>query len=90
MVEDVKVNCHNWGGPGGFFAANKAAKLGIYMVLYENGKTVSGINCAEGFVDKLGWMGKPEVGVLFKVERWILFAGKVHHLNLREDQGLMQ
>jgi len=75
------------GGPGGLSAAIRAAELGLKAVLYEKGKIGSGVKCAEGFIDTLGQLGRPEAGVLFKVEKFNFFAGKDHIFNLREDHG---
>lgn len=76
------------GGPGGLFAAIRAAELGLRVVLYEKRKIGCGIKCAEGFIDTLGILGRPEAGVLFKVERGIAFAGKEYHVRFLEDQGI--
>ena len=75
-------------GPAGLSAAIRAAELGLSVVLYDKGKIGRGIKCAEGFIDTLGVLGRPEAGVLFKVEKAILFAGKEYHLHLHEDCGL--
>jgi flavin-dependent dehydrogenase len=77
------------GGPGGLSAAIRAAELGLKVVLYEKGKIGSGFKCAEGFIDTLGQLGRPEAGVLFKVEKFNFFAGKDHLYNLREDHGFL-
>lgn len=76
------------GGPAGLSAAIRAAELGLKVDLYEKGKIGSGIRCAEGFIDTLGCLGKPESGVLFKVETGIFFAGKAHSVNISEDHGI--
>ena len=75
------------GGPAGLSAAIRAAELGLEVVLYEKGKIGSGIRCAEGFIDTLGCLGKPESGILFKVESANFFAGKEHYVNFGEDHG---
>ena len=75
------------GGPGGLSAAIRGAELGLKVVLYEKGKIGSGFKCAEGFIDTLGQLGRPEAGVLFKVEEFNFFANKDHLYNLREDHG---
>jgi digeranylgeranylglycerophospholipid reductase len=76
------------GGPAGLSAAIRAAELGLKVVVYEKGKIGSGIKCAEGFIDTLGYLGKPESGVLFKVSNVNFYAGKAHHINLGEEHGL--
>jgi len=76
------------GGPGRLFAAIRAAELGLRVVLYEKGKIGCGIKCADGFIDTLGILGRPEAGVLFKVERAIVFAGKEYHVHFLEDHGI--
>jgi flavin-dependent dehydrogenase len=63
------------GGPGGLSAAVKAAESGFEVHLFEKGEIGSGIMCAEGFIDTLGVLNKPAVGVLFKVERVNFFSG---------------
>lgn len=75
------------GGPAGLFAAIRAAELGLRVDLYEKGKIGHGIKCAEGFIDTLGILGRPEAGVLFKVEKAVFFAGKEYHIHLLEDSG---
>ena len=64
------------GGPGGLCAAIRAAELGLEVDLYERGKIGDGIKCAEGFIDTLGVLERPEAGVLFKVERALFLFGK--------------
>jgi digeranylgeranylglycerophospholipid reductase len=76
------------GGPGGLSAAIRAAELGLEVVLYEKGGIGQGIKCAEGFIDTLGALGRPEAGVLFRVEKTIFFAGKDYRVHLQEDCGL--
>jgi flavin-dependent dehydrogenase len=76
------------GGPGGLFAAIRAAELGLRVVLYEKGKIGCGIKCAKGFIDSLGILGRPEAEVLFKVERAIVIAGKEYHVHFLEDNSI--
>ena len=76
------------GGPAGLFAAMRAAELGLKVDLYEKRKIGHGIKCAEGFIDTLGILGRPEAGVLFKVEKAIFFAGKEYHIHVLGDHGL--
>ena len=76
------------GGPAGLSAAIRAAELGLNVVLYEKGKIGDGIKCAEGFIDTLGLLGRPEAGVLFKVEKAIFFAGRAYRIHLLEGYGL--
>lgn len=76
------------GGPGGLFAAIRAAKLGLYVDLYEKDKIGNGIRCAEGFIDTLGVLEKPESGVLFKVEKFKFWANKEHLVHLGDDYGI--
>ena len=76
------------GGPGGLSAAIRAAELGLKAVLYEKGTIGDGIKCAEGFIDTLGIAGRPEAGVLFKVEKAIFKAGKQYCVPLQEDCGV--
>jgi len=76
------------GGPGGLSAAIRAAELGLDVHLFERGEIGSGIRCAEGFIDNLGYLKKPAAGVLFKVERVNFFAGRAHYVNLPENLGL--
>lgn len=76
------------GGPAGLSAAIRAAELGLRVVVHEKGKIGRGIKCAEGFIDTLGVTGRPEAGVLFKVKRAILFAGKKYQIHLLDDCGL--
>ena len=76
------------GGPAGLSTAIRAAELGLKVVLYEKGKIGSGIKCAEGFVDTLGILGKPEAGVSFKVDKIILSAGKEYAVSLPRNCGL--
>jgi digeranylgeranylglycerophospholipid reductase len=75
------------GGPAGLFAAMRAAELGLKVDLHEQGKIGHGIKCAEGFVDTLGILGRPEAGVLFKVEKAIFSAGKEYHIRVLEHEG---
>lgn len=76
------------GGPSGLYAAIRAGELGLSVVLFEKGKIGYGIKCAEGFIDTLGILGRPEAGVLFKVEKVIFVTGKEYHIHLLEDYGL--
>lgn len=76
------------GGPAGLSAAIRAAELGLKVILYEKGKIGTGIRCAEGFIDTLGCLGKPESGVLFKVDNGIFFAGKAHFVSFSQDHGI--
>jgi digeranylgeranylglycerophospholipid reductase len=76
------------GGPAGLYAAIRAAELGLRVVLYEKGKIGRGISCAEGFIDTLGILGRPEAGVLFRVERAIFLVGREYHMHLPEACGL--
>ena len=76
------------GGPAGLCAAIRAAERGLKTVLYEKGKTGSSIKCAEGFVDTLGTLGRPEAGVLFKVNRIIFAADREVSVNLGSNHGL--
>jgi digeranylgeranylglycerophospholipid reductase len=76
------------GGPGGLSSAIRAAELGLRVVLYEKGQIGCGIKCAEGFIDTLGNLGKPESGVLYKVEKAIFFAGKEYHIHLHDNHGV--
>jgi digeranylgeranylglycerophospholipid reductase len=76
------------GGPAGLSAAIRAAELGLRVDLYEKGKVGTGIKCAEGFIDTLGVLGRPEAGVLFKVEKAIFLAGKEYPIHLLDDCGL--
>ena len=76
------------GGPAGLSAAIRATELGLRVVLHEKGKIGYGIKCAEGFIDTLGVMGRPEAGVLFKVEKAIFFAGREYQIHLLKDYGL--
>jgi len=55
------------GGPGGLSAAIKAGELGLKVVLFEKGQIGSGIKCAEGFINTLSILERPEDGVLFIV-----------------------
>lgn len=76
------------GGPGGLSAAIRAAELGLKVVLYEKETIGEGIKCAEGFIDTLGIAGRPEAGILFKVEKAIFLAGKEYRVPLDEDCGV--
>jgi digeranylgeranylglycerophospholipid reductase len=76
------------GGPGGLFAAIKAAEAGLKVHLFEKGKIGSGIKCAEGFIDTLGVFKKPAAGVLFRVGRVNFFDGRAHYVNVPENLGL--
>jgi len=76
------------GGPGGLYAAIRAAELGLRVDLYEKGIIGCGIKCAEGFIDTLGNWGRPETGILFKVDRAILIAGKEYHVHFLENHGI--
>lgn len=61
-------------GPAGLFAAAEAAKNGFDVTLYEKGKIGENIRCAEGFFDTLKVLGKPQFGILYKVEQLIVKA----------------
>ena len=76
------------GGPGGLSAAIRAAELGLRVVLYEKGQIGCGIKCAEGFIDTLGILEKPEAGILFKVEKVIFVADKEHLVYFGDDYGI--
>jgi digeranylgeranylglycerophospholipid reductase len=76
------------GGPAGLSSAIRATELGVRVFLHEKGKIGHGIKCAEGFIDTLGVTGRPEAGVLFKVEKAIFFAGKEYQVHLLKDWGL--
>jgi digeranylgeranylglycerophospholipid reductase len=76
------------GGPGGLSAAIRAAELGLRVVLYEKRQIGCGIKCAEGFIDTLGILGKPESGVLFKVEKVNFWANKEHLIHFGDDYGI--
>ncbi len=76
------------GGPGGLSAAIRAAELGLRVVLYEKGQIGSGIKCAEGFIDTLGILGRPEAGVIFKVAKAIFWADKEHYIHFPDDCGI--
>ena len=58
------------------------------MVLYEKGKIGSGIKCAEGFIDTLGILEKPEAGVRFKVAKANCWADKERYIHFPDDCGI--
>lgn len=60
------------GGPAGLFAALEAVERGHQVTLYEKDRIGEKINCAEGYFDTLKILGKPEKGVLFKVQNIIV------------------
>ncbi|NMB40428.1 MAG: NAD(P)/FAD-dependent oxidoreductase, partial [Firmicutes bacterium] len=75
------------GGPAGLMAAGTAAENGLQVTLFERYRIGERINCGEGFFDLLGVCGKPEAGILFRVEKILLKTDKLHcidstHLNL--------
>jgi digeranylgeranylglycerophospholipid reductase len=76
------------GGPGGLSAAIRALELGLKVVIYEKGQVGGGIKCAEGFIDTLGILGKPEAGILFKVKKVIFEADKAYPANFSGDYGI--
>lgn len=75
------------GGPAGLSAALRATELGFKVDLYEQKKIGSGIKCAEGFIDTLGILGKPEAGVLYRVKKAVLSAGKAHTVHFGKNCG---
>lgn len=72
------------GGPAGLYAASEAAKHEFDVTLREKGKIGDNIRCAEGFFDTLKLLGKPELGVLFKVENLIIKVISTHKLNTNQ------
>jgi len=71
-------------GPAGLYAASEAARFGFEVTLCEKGKVGDNIRCAEGFFDTLKLLGKPEFGVLFKVEKLIVRAVSTYQLSAHQ------
>ncbi|MGI5822631.1 MAG: NAD(P)/FAD-dependent oxidoreductase [Dethiobacteria bacterium] len=69
------------GGPAGLTAAKTAADNGLEVTLFEHYRIGERINCGEGFFDILGLCGKPEAGVLFKVQQILLKVNKLHRID---------
>jgi digeranylgeranylglycerophospholipid reductase len=76
------------GGPGGLFAAIRAAELGLRVILYEKRQIGYAIKCAEGFMDSLGILEKPEPGILFKVEKVIFMTDKEHLVHFGDNYDI--
>jgi len=56
------------GGPAGLAAAIEAAELGLRVDLFERNRVGDHVRCAEGFVDTMHRLKRPETGVRFMVE----------------------
>lgn len=59
-------------GPGGLYAALRAAKQNIPVDLFEKRKVGEGIICGECIFDSLGIMRKPDQGLLHPVDELVL------------------
>jgi digeranylgeranylglycerophospholipid reductase len=69
------------GGPAGLAAALEGSRLGLKVDLFEKRKIGENIRCAEGFIDSLCLLGKPEAGVRFKVKEAILKVKREFRVN---------
>lgn len=77
--------CVIGGGPAGLTSAIKAAENGYDVTLYEKSKIGDKIRCAEGFVDTLELLQKPDTGIRFKVEEMLVKCrGKIHNIDTRQ------
>ncbi|HHU68696.1 MAG TPA: NAD(P)/FAD-dependent oxidoreductase [Thermoanaerobacterales bacterium] len=64
--------CIIGGGPAGLSSAIKAAESGFDVKLYEMGEIGDNVRCAEGFIDTLNLLEKPEAGIRFKVKEMLV------------------
>ncbi len=64
--------CIVGGGPAGLSSAIEAAERGFDVTLFEMNKIGDNIRCAEGFIDTLNLLDKPEAGVRFKVREMLI------------------
>ncbi|MDI3533814.1 MAG: digeranylgeranylglycerophospholipid reductase [Thermosediminibacterales bacterium] len=72
------------GGPAGLYSAIEGAKTGIKVTLFEKSKIGDEIRCAEGFLDSLKLLGKPDAGVRFKVENILVKVKKEHKVDVSD------
>jgi digeranylgeranylglycerophospholipid reductase len=75
--------CVIGGGPAGLAAALEGARLGLDVDLFERNRIGENIRCAEGFYDSLQILGKPPVGMRFKVNESILKVNREYRVDCR-------
>ncbi len=76
--------CIIGGGPAGLAAALEGARLALKVDLYERNRIGDHIRCAEGFIDSLRLLGKPEAGVRFKVDEVLLQVNREFRVNCKQ------
>jgi digeranylgeranylglycerophospholipid reductase len=77
----MKNLCIVGGGPAGLYSAMEGAMRGYDVTLLEKDRIGEGIRCAEGFLDSLKLLGKPEAGVRFKVDSISINAGRNYKID---------
>jgi digeranylgeranylglycerophospholipid reductase len=71
-------------GPAGLAAAVEGVRLGLEIDLFERSEIGKHISCAEGFYDSMHLVGKPRIGVRYKVDEALLKVEKEYRIDCRK------